>query len=78
MTKTLCPSLIVACVFALCAVMSAEARSITGVSTSGTKTLTGNLSLAEGAPKWVRGLSVNGDGNIVIDVKPMGVMVIVM
>jgi hypothetical protein len=28
-------------------------------------------------PKWVRGLSVNDDGNIVLDVKPMGTKVIV-
>jgi hypothetical protein len=28
-------------------------------------------------PKWVRGLSVNADGNIVLDVKPMGTNVIV-
>ena len=28
-------------------------------------------------PKWVRGLSVNADGNIVLDVKPMGTKVIV-
>ena len=34
------------------------------------------VSLAEGAPKWVRGLSVV-DGNIVLDVKPMGTKVIV-
>ena len=34
------------------------------------------VSLAEDAPKWVRGLSVV-DGNIVLDVKPMGTKVIV-
>ncbi len=34
------------------------------------------VSLAEGAPKWVNGLSVNTDGNIVIDVKPIGTMII--
>ena len=34
------------------------------------------VSLAEGAPRWVRGLSVV-DGNIVLDVKPMGTRVIV-
>ena len=34
------------------------------------------VSLAEGAPKWVRGLSVNTDGNLVIDVKPKGTMII--
>ena len=35
------------------------------------------VALAADAPKWVRGLSVNGDGNIVIDVKPKGTMIIV-
>ena len=35
------------------------------------------VALAADAPKWVRGLSVNGDGNIVMDVKPKGTMIIV-
>ena len=35
------------------------------------------VSLVAGAPKWVHGLSVNADGNIVLDVKPMGTRVIV-
>ena len=35
------------------------------------------VSLAAGAPKWVNGLSVNDDGNIVLDVKPWGTMIIV-
>ena len=35
------------------------------------------VTLLDGAPKWVRGLSVNADGNIVLDVKPMGTRVIV-
>ena len=35
------------------------------------------VTLVDGAPKWVRGLSVNADGNIVLDVKPMGTRVIV-
>ena len=35
------------------------------------------VSLAAGAPEWVRGLSVNADGNIVLDVKPMGTIVII-
>ena len=35
------------------------------------------VSLAEGAPMWVNGLSVNTDGNLVIDVKPKGTMIIV-
>ena len=34
------------------------------------------VALVVGAPKWVRGLSVNADGNIVLDVKPAGLMVI--
>ena len=36
------------------------------------------VTLAAGAPEWAQGrLSVNADGNIVLDVKPMGTMVIV-
>ena len=35
------------------------------------------VSLAAGAPKWVTGLTVNGDGNIVLSVKPMGTIFIV-
>ena len=35
------------------------------------------VTLVDGAPKWVRGLSVNADGNIVLNVKPMGTKVIV-
>lgn len=36
------------------------------------------VTLADGAPEWAQGrLSVNADGNIVLDVKPMGTMVIV-
>ena len=35
------------------------------------------VSLAAGAPDWVRGLSVNADGNLVLDVKPKGTMIIV-
>ncbi|MBR3777938.1 MAG: hypothetical protein IKL02_10155 [Kiritimatiellae bacterium] len=51
--------------------------------TSGEKVLTTcggftaeKVTLVDGAPKWVRGLSVV-DGNIVLDVKPMGTRVIV-
>ncbi len=33
-------------------------------------------SLAAGTPKWVKGVSVNGDGNIVITVNPKGLMII--
>ena len=35
------------------------------------------VSLAEGAPKWAKSVYVNEDGNIVLDVKPMGTRVIV-
>ena len=35
------------------------------------------VSLAEGAPKWAKGVYVNEDGNIVLDVKPRGMMIIV-
>jgi hypothetical protein len=52
--------------------------------TAGEKILTtcggftaGKVTLVDGAPKWVRGLSVNADGNIVLDVKPMGTKVVV-
>ena len=34
------------------------------------------VSLVAGAPDWVRGLSVNAAGNIVLDVKPMGTIII--
>ena len=52
--------------------------------TSGEKILTTcggftteKVSLVGVVPKWVRGLSVNAEGNIVLDVKPMGTRVIV-
>ena len=35
------------------------------------------VSLADGSPKWAKGVYVNEDGNIVLDVKPMGTRVIV-
>jgi hypothetical protein len=35
------------------------------------------VSLTEGAPKWAKSVDVNEDGNIVLDVKPMGTKVIV-
>ena len=35
------------------------------------------VSLAKGAPKWAKSVYVNNDGNIVLDVKPMGTKVIV-
>jgi hypothetical protein len=35
------------------------------------------VSLAEGAPNWARGVSVDGDGNIVLDVKSKGLTVII-
>ena len=34
------------------------------------------VSLAAGAPNWVRDLSVNADGNLVLDVKPMGTVIL--
>lgn len=36
-----------------------------------------SVTLADGAPEWVRGLSVNAEGNIVLEVKPKGTRVIV-
>lgn len=33
--------------------------------------------ITEGAPKWAKNVDVNADGNIVLDVKPMGTRVIV-
>ena len=36
-----------------------------------------SVTLADGAPDWVRDLSVNEDGNIVLDVKPKGTKIIV-
>lgn len=35
------------------------------------------VSLAEGALRWAKGVYVNTDGNIVLDVKPRGMMIIV-
>lgn len=35
------------------------------------------VELASGAPKWATGVSVNGDGNIVLDVKASGMMLFV-
>ena len=35
------------------------------------------VSLAEGAPKWAKGLTVNGDGNIVLSVKPKPMNIII-
>ncbi|MBO7683329.1 MAG: hypothetical protein J6T51_01210 [Kiritimatiellae bacterium] len=43
--------------------------------TSGGKFADATVSLAEGYPDWVKGISVNADGNIVIDVKPSGLVV---
>ena len=34
------------------------------------------VSLAEGAPKWATGLTVNGAGNIVLSVKPKGMVIL--
>ena len=35
-----------------------------------------NVTLVAGAPNWVRDLSVNADGNLVLDVKPMGTVIL--
>lgn len=35
-----------------------------------------SVTLVAGAPDWVRGLSVNADGNLVLAVKPKGTMII--
>jgi hypothetical protein len=35
------------------------------------------VELASGAPKWATGVSVNGDGNIVLDVKASGMILLV-
>ena len=34
-----------------------------------------NVSLAEDVPNWVKGLRVNDDGNLVLDVKPRGLII---
>lgn len=34
-----------------------------------------NVSLAADKPDWVKGISVNGDGNIVLEVKPRGLLI---
>lgn len=47
------------------------------VLTSGGKFAGVNVSLASGSPKWVQGVSVNDDGNIVLTVKPAGTRVII-
>ena len=44
--------------------------------TSGGAFTGANVSLAADAPKWVKRVSVNDDGNIVLDVKPMGTIII--
>ena len=36
-----------------------------------------NVSLADGAPRWAKGVSVNAAGNIVLDVRPKGTCIIV-
>ena len=45
--------------------------------TSGGKFAGATVSLAAGAPKWVKGVSVNDAGEIVLDVKPYGAMILV-
>ena len=47
------------------------------VLTAGGKFAGANVSLAEGAPKWAKGVSVNADGNISLDVKGTGMILIV-
>jgi len=47
------------------------------VLTSGGKFAGATVSLASGAPEWVKGVSVNSDGEIVLDVKPTGFLLIV-
>ena len=54
-----------------------RARGGANVLTSGGKFVGANVTLATGAPNWARGVSVV-DGEIVLDVKPMGTIVIVM
>ena len=46
----------------------------THVVTSGGQFADATLSLSADAPKWVTGVSVNDDGNIVLGVKPLGTM----
>lgn len=46
------------------------------VAQSGTANLNGGLTLASGAPNWVKGVSV-ADGEIVLEVKSRGFMLIV-
>ena len=46
----------------------------THVVTSGGQFADATLSLSADAPKWVTGVSVNGGGNIVLGVKPLGTM----
>ena len=47
------------------------------VLTLGDKFVGANVSPAAGAPDWVKGVSVNADGEIVLDVKPYGAMILV-
>ena len=54
-----------------------RARGGANVLTSGGKFANANVTLATGAPDWAKGVSVV-DGEIVLDVKPMGTIVIVM
>ena len=47
------------------------------VLTSGGAFVGVNVALAEGYPDWVKAVSVNADGNIVLDVKTAGTFIIV-
>ena len=49
----------------------------TRVLTSGGGFAGKTVSLAAGSPKWVKGVSVNGDGNIVVDIVSNGMMIFV-
>ena len=45
--------------------------------TSGGNFADATVTLAEGYPNWVKGVSVNNDGNIVIDIKPSGLTIFI-
>jgi len=49
----------------------------THVLTAGGKFADATLSLSADMPKWVRDISVNGDGNILLGVKPLGTVFLV-
>ena len=57
---------------------TADKRPLAGenVLTYGEKFADVQVELAEGAPDWVKSVYVNNDGNIAIDVKPIGTRII--